>query len=87
MNALVKLTEQTIEGNIKEITFMKIKRDSLLSQLCEVHTNIQNAERANDILEKELIQYVNNHNNKSYADRKEAMNACDRPNVTSRIDG
>lgn len=80
MNALVKLTEQTIEGNIKEITFMKIKRDNLLSQLCEVHTNIQNAERANEVLERELIKYVNDI---PYPNKLQNVDAC---NLTRKPD-
>ena len=59
MNQIVKLTEQRIEGNIKEITLLKIKMDSLISELSDTCIQIKSIQQDNDVIERELIDYVN----------------------------
>lgn len=59
MNALVTLTTQTIECNKMEIECMKIKRDSIISDLSDIHSKIDNAIKANIQLERELSLYMN----------------------------
>lgn len=82
MDQIVKLTEQRIEGNIKEITLLKIKQDSLISELSETHRQIKSIQQDNDVIEKQLIHYVNSHNNKSHADRMAAIDTSNDQKLT-----
>lgn len=69
MDQIVKLTEQRIEGNIKEITLLKIKQDSLISELSDTYRQIKSIQQDNNVLEKQLIDYVNGRPNTQMAGR------------------
>jgi len=65
MDRIIKLTEEIIESNIKEIVLLKAKQDNLISELADTHLRIKTAEIDNDALEMELVQYVKNIPNAS----------------------
>ena len=76
MDRIIKLTEEIIESNIKEIVLLKAKQDNLISELADTHLRIKTAEIDNNALEMELVQYVSSKTLSEFNKPAKYFNKC-----------